>query len=372
MTEETSKPRIALACTSFSGGGAERVMVTLANKFIEWGYPVDFIVGVDKGPYKNMLSQQANKIPLADEAAGRIKKRLQASKRLYQYLRKNESVHVLSTLREFNVFLSAAIYFSRLSVELYVREADTLDRLFVVGGFRNRVLLKLMRFFYPKSKGVIANCNITKNDLVEYVDLACSSVKVIYNPLDIGFINTSEKKLKTDCVKIVACGRLVEKKNFPDLIRSINLVKERYPEVSLNILGQGPEEENLQQLIDELGLTNSVNLVGFVDNPYEYYAAASVFVQTSLWEGFGYVLAEAMACGTPVVAYDSKGAMREILDNGKYGLLTPVGDLQALANAIIQQIEQPTPQYLLEEAVQRFDVDLIAKQYLEALGVTHE
>src|SRR5690554_4751466 len=103
MTEETNKPRIALACPSFSGGGAERVMVTLANKFIEWGYPVDFIVGVDKGPYKNMLSQQANKITLTDEAAGRIKKRLQASKRLYQYLRKNESVHVLSTLKEFNV-----------------------------------------------------------------------------------------------------------------------------------------------------------------------------------------------------------------------------------------------------------------------------
>lgn len=162
---------------------------------------------------------------------------------------------------------------------------------------------------------------------------------------------------------------MAEKKNFPDLIRSINLVKERYPEVSIDILGQGPEQEKLQKIIDELGLANSVNLVGFVDNPYEYYASANVFVQTSLWEGFGYVLAEAMACGTPVVAYDSKGAMREILDNGKYGLLTPVGDLQALANAIIQQIEQPTPACLLAEAVQRFNVDIIANQYLEALGV---
>ena len=159
------------------------------------------------------------------------------------------------------------------------------------------------------------------------------------------------------------------KKNFPDLIRSIVFVKKKYPEIKLNILGQGPEHENLQKLIDELELSSTINLVGFVDNPYEYYASASVFVQTSLWEGFGYVLAEAMACGTPVVAYDSKGAMREILDNGKYGLLTPVGDLQALANAIIQQIEQPTPACLLAEAVQRFNVDIIANQYLEALGV---
>ena len=362
--------KITLAVSSFSGGGAERVMVTLANKFFDWGYEVDVIVGLDKGPYKKMLNSKINKIVLTDPESGKVKKIIQAFLRLRKYLSSSDSTVLMTTIRDFNVFISIVYFFSNSKIRLILREADTLDRVFETYSFKDKVLLKLMRFFYPRANALIANCNITMLDLYQNINLRNESVKVIYNPLDIKLIkaNTENSSL-TKQKKIISCGRLNNKKNFPDLIRAIPLVMKKYPNLLLEILGEGQERENLQSLIEELNLVDNVKLIGFVDNPYAYYSQADVFVQTSLWEGFGYVLAEAMACGTPVVAYDSKGAMREILADGKYGMLTPVGDLQALADAIIQKIENPTPQEVLREAVERFDVDKTARQYLGAMGV---
>jgi Glycosyltransferase len=279
---------------------------------------------------------------------------------------------LISTLKELNVFFSFTRIVSGKKISHFVREADTLDRIFVQGGLENKILLKAMQLFYPKSSGVIANCDITKSDLIKNINKIRNKTTVIYNPLDLGLIqNLSIESFKNSVTypTIIACGRLTMKKNFADLIRVSVILKEKYPNIKVNILGEGEDESYLKSLVKELQLEGVVNFFGFVGNPYKYYSESHVFVQTSLWEGFGYVLAEAMACGTPVVAYDSKGAMREILADGKYGMLTPVGDLQALADAIVQQIEQPTSLELLNESVQRFDVDTIARQYLDAMGV---
>jgi glycosyltransferase involved in cell wall biosynthesis len=370
MNSERKTIRVGLAVGSFSGGGAERVMITLANKFYEWGYSVDFIVGLDEGPYRSQLNSAINKVVLANSNLSRIAKRCSALFIFCRYLKKSNPTVLMSTIREFNVFTSFAVYLFGAETKHVVREADTLDRLFFSPGLKNKLLLKLMRFFYPKAHKIIANCNVTKQDLVARLDLTEKSIHVIYNPLDLDLINQLSQFEKNNLQKkIIACGRLDIKKNFDDLIRAVPIVKKKYPDIKLEILGQGIEKEKLAHLINELMLTDSVTLLGFVDNPFKYFVTADVFVQTSLWEGFGYVLAEAMACGIPVVAYDSKGAMREILANGKYGLLTPVGDLNSLANAIIHQIENPTKKELLKEAVERFNIDTIAKRYLNVLGI---
>ena len=362
MPNKTQK--IALAVPSFSGGGAERVMIVLANKFVEWGYSVDFIVGVNKGPYKELLNSNVNKVILSQEKAGYISKRLFSIYTIWRYLNHSDSCVLMSTIREFNVFIACIKLFSLTKQRIYLREAASLDISHFNGSLSKKIKLFLMRFFYNRCDGVIANSNATKEDLKEFLLIDDVKIQAIYNPM--------EKRVferRRSVASIISAGRLVSNKNFSDVIKSIPLVKKEYPNVKLKILGEGPEKYNLLNLIKQLNLSESVEMVGFVDNPYEYYSTANVFVQTSLWEGFGYVLVEAMACGTPVVAYDSKGAMREILGDSKYGLLTPVGDLQALADAIIQQIEKPTSLELLSEAVERFDVDRIAREYLNAMGV---
>jgi glycosyltransferase involved in cell wall biosynthesis len=150
------------------------------------------------------------------------------------------------------------------------------------------------------------------------------------------------------------------------------MIHKDYPDAKLTIIGDGEERKKLEAEIRLLELDEFVFLPGFVDNPYDYYAQADVFVQTSLWEGFGYVLAEAMACGTPVVAYDAHGAMREILDGGEYGILVPPGNLGALKVAIVSQIEHPTRKEILLRGVDRFNKDKIVNEYLEVFVASRQ
>jgi glycosyltransferase involved in cell wall biosynthesis len=314
-----------------------------------------------------MVSSKVNIIKLSSKDNNRFTQILNAFFRLCKYFIHTDTTVIMSTIKELNIFTIIIKFITISKIKLLIREADTLDRIYIEGGLNNKILLFLMRKLYPRASGVIANSKITQIDLIEKLGLKERFVKTIYNPLDLSHISNKIQKQKREAYKLVSCGRLHYKKNFSDLIKTIPMLIDKYPNISLDILGEGPERKNLQNLIDRLKLGKYITLVGFVENPYVYYARANVFIQTSLWEGFGYVLAEAMACGTSVVSYDGRGAMREILKDGMYGKLTPVGDLNSLADAISRQLENPTPQELLSEAVERFNLETISQQYLDVL-----
>ena len=106
---------------------------------------------------------------------------------------------------------------------------------------------------------------------------------------------------------------------------------------------------------------------GFVENPYTYMANADVFVLSSQFEGFGNVLVEAMACGTPVVSTDCPAGPAEILENGKYGRLVPVGNVDAMAEAIKDALDSPFDPKILQKRAQDFDVKKIADEYLKVI-----
>ena len=108
---------------------------------------------------------------------------------------------------------------------------------------------------------------------------------------------------------------------------------------------------------------------GFVTNPYRYMARCSVFVLSSAWEGFANVVAEALACGAQVVSTDCKSGPAEILANGQYGQLVPVGNDVALADAIIVALERPQPKDFLRQRGRSFTAATAARQYLDAVGI---
>ncbi|MDQ2730458.1 MAG: glycosyltransferase, partial [Armatimonadota bacterium] len=128
----------------------------------------------------------------------------------------------------------------------------------------------------------------------------------------------------------------------------------------------GPDRAEFGRLVQELGLEDRVAMPGFVDNPYPFIAHAAAFVLSSRWEGLPTVLIEALACGTPVLSTDCPSGPREILENGRYGRLVPVGDVDALAEAmsdIIANHPPPPP----EESWGRFQVCTAASAYAALL-----
>jgi glycosyltransferase involved in cell wall biosynthesis len=157
-------------------------------------------------------------------------------------------------------------------------------------------------------------------------------------------------------------GRLVPQKDFTTLIRAFARLR-RVVAAKLLILGEGPERGRLNTVIRDLQLEADVELAGFAPNPFAYMRRAAAVVLSSRYEGFGNVLVEAMACGTPVVSTDCPSGPSEILEGGRYGPLVAVGDETGLADAMQRVLRHPIDPGELKARAAAFSVDVIADQY---------
>jgi glycosyltransferase involved in cell wall biosynthesis len=174
--------------------------------------------------------------------------------------------------------------------------------------------------------------------------------------------------LQKDCPVLVAAGRLAPWKGFADLIRAMEALSAKR-RVRLLILGDGPQRTELQALIDGLGLADVVALHGYVENPLTYFAWADVFVLSSHVEGLPNVLVEAMMCGCTPVATDCPTGPREVLQDGEYGYLVPVGDPAALAAGIERALDNPISKGKLAEATMPFEESAVLDRHFEILGL---
>lgn len=182
-----------------------------------------------------------------------------------------------------------------------------------------KILIKLL---YNKADIIVAVSEEIKNDLIQNFNIKEQKVKVIYNPFDVDKINKlSKEDLDKDEINIfngpviINVGRLTKQKGQWHLIKIIDIVKRKIPNIKLLILGKGELEKQLKQEIVDLGLEDNVILMGFKNNPFKYIRNSDIFALTSLYEGFPMCLVEAMACETPIISVDCKSGPKEILSN---------------------------------------------------------
>jgi glycosyltransferase involved in cell wall biosynthesis len=164
----------------------------------------------------------------------------------------------------------------------------------------------------------------------------------------------------------VNAGRLVEMKDHRTLLRGFAKLRQQRP-ARLMILGTGPMHAELQALADQLGIADHVDLVGFVENPLPYMRAADAFVLSSRSEGFGNVLVEAMGCGTRIVSTNCPHGPADILQGGRYGLLVPPRDPDALAGGLNEVLEadKKFPAAMLRQRAEAFSYRACADNYRE-------
>src|SRR5262249_38216695 len=130
---------------------------------------------------------------------------------------------------------------------------------------------------------------------------------------------------------IMAMGRLVHQKGFDLLLKAFSMVAAKHPEWSLAVLGEGPLRADLEAQTEELQLAGRVRWAGRIEDPFPTLCTADLFAFPSRFEGFGLALAEAMACGLPVVSFDCPEGPGEIIRHGVDGVLVPPEDVDALA-----------------------------------------
>ena len=362
--------KTAFFVPNLSGGGAQRVIINLARGFAERGYDVDLVVAKAAGP---LLDDVPEGVRLVDLGAGGT---LGSLPRLVKYIKRARPAAMLSTMSHCNVVALLARWFSGSAMRLIVREANTLTfHEYRTPSIRERTVFYLMKRLYPKADIIVANSLDTADDLIRHGIASEDHVRVIHNPIVSDSLLEKQKAAidhpwfrNNDIPVVLGIGRLHDQKDYETMIRAFSVVRKDRT-ARLLILGEGAERGRLLELVAKLGLEKDVEFPGFVSNPHAYIARASVVVLSSRWEGFGNVLVEALAAGTPVVSTNCPGGPAEILENGKFGKLVPVGNAETFADAILNTIDDPPDRDALIDRAKDFSIDTITSRYIDVLGV---
>ena len=328
--------RIAIFIPTLQGGGAELSMIALAKGLGARGYSVDLLVKNKRGELSGSIP--AN-IRLIDFNVPTMRYTLG---KLIAYIRNEHPNVIISAMELPNLSLTLVTIASKQKPKTIITIHNTLSlQPPIYNRIMDRVLFGLM---YRFSNKIVCVSDTCAKDTIKYLHLPKTKVFVINNPIlneDI-YIKSKESVSyswfnESDRKRILSIGRLVPQKDHKTLIKAFKFVREVY-EAQLIILGEGYLRPDLIQLSESLGLEQDVFLPGFVQNPYSLISQSDVFVLSSIYEGFGNALVEAMALNCPVVSTDCLSGPREILAHGKYGHLVSVGDAQAMADAILEVI----------------------------------
>ncbi|WP_267531679.1 glycosyltransferase [Acinetobacter oleivorans] len=330
--------KVAFFMRSAQGGGAERVMISVANSFLEKGYDVDFIFVHAEGPFIKEIHKNINIIDLKSKRA------IYSLFKFYFYLLKNKPNTLISALNYINliaIFSCFFIVFNRPKV--IVTEHGTLSAVTKDLEGTGKIVPKLMKLLYPYAQKIVCVSNGVADDLADQLNIDRENINTIYNPIDFEYINNKKDLplihpwVGTDIPIILGAGRLVDVKNFPLLINAFLKVRAKV-NCRLVIIGEGEKRKDLELLITASPFPDDILLYGFTDNPYQWMKAAKVFVLSSNTEGLPTVLIEALACGVKVISTDCPYGPREILDNGRYGVLVEVGNIDELASTIVNSL----------------------------------
>lgn len=383
-----NKKNLMFIVPTLIGGGAEKTVANLSKYLIKY-YNVFIVVFRDT---TEKYSYAGELIPLSHSKNSPLVKKIaftiQAIFRLKQLKVEKNIDYAISFLTQADI-LNVLSKEENMKTLISIRNTDSIL-------MNSKLIRATTNISCKKCDHIIAISNQVKDDLIKNFDVNANKITTIYNPaLKIDFNKSKQHKHKIDltgkvCINV---ARLVEQKGQWHLIRAFSEVVKEYADAKLFILGQGPLKEYLQKLIDDYKLNDNVFLVGFVDNPYYYMKKAQCFIFSSLYEGLGNSLLEAMACGTPIISCDCVSGPRELLapntdytkkitnkvDYAKYGILVPVCDgkqrnaqlpltkkERLMAEAIVEFFEKDMYRHYSKMSHKRcgdFDIAAIIKQW---------
>jgi glycosyltransferase involved in cell wall biosynthesis len=360
------KLKIAFLLHHFHSGAAP-VVAILCNTLASMGHDVTLILGWRWGAH---LAAVKDNVRLVDFGRHRMTYSIPS---LIRFLRRSSFDVVVSGLDNANIAALIARLFVPRSTKIITTEHNyPLVDAKAVQSPATRLLRALRKSLYPLADHMLAVSQGARLAVIERFNVSPSNITTIYNPMDLDRIARDRVaptghvwlEPKHSIPVVLSAGRLETGKDFATLLRAVAIVR-KSKELRLIVLGEGANRSALEALRDQLGLTDCVDLYGFATNPFSFMAAADCFVLSSEWEGFGNVLLEAMACGSPVISTDCPSGPREILADGRYGRLVPIADENAMATAILETLSEPRLSEVYEARAREFKAEDIAERYLE-------
>lgn len=363
--------RICVVTPRYSIAGVPLAQIRLARALANIGFEVDLIIG--------RIDQE---LPVPEIPGVNVLKLYKSRVRgmlvpLCKYLYREKPDVVFSAEDHLNAFVLLAAILSSSEAKI-----SGSSRVLPVGSvsYSNVVLSKgwVMKQFMKAVMWRADALTCVSQDMVGYYRKIFNQAPhvCVYNIIkDQKSINRSREPvdhewlIEKQCPVIISAGTLTRRKGFSNLIRAFSIVSQQRS-ARLIIFGEGHLRDDLESLIATLGLTDRVSLPGNISNPLKHFAHSDVFVLSSYSEGMPNVLLEAMLCGCTPVATDCPTGPREILEDGKYGHLVPMGDPVRMAKAIELTLDRPIPAEMLAEALEPFDEHNVIRRHFEILGLT--
>ena len=389
--------KILIVVHSLHGGGAERVVSLLSREWAKshevtialfdasetaydyGGRIVDLRDPIDmqenpssfiRKTYNKTHNVNMRSIPLLDlirrNLPGVIKHIYNTGMRsvwLLSLLRREHPDRIISFLEGANIpaIIASALTgrLPRLTVSMHGDPARLSSRLRFLGFLLYRLPARVVAVSEGVKRGLASICR-----------LPTERILFIPNPVVVKNAQDAARETTPPLPEryVLGVGRLASEKGFERLVRAFHRLDR--PTLHLAIVGEGPERMNLLRLACELGLESRLHLPGHVADVETWYRHAACFVLSSHHEGWPMVLGEALANGCPVVSFDCDHGPSEILEDGKYGLLAPEGDLAALTGEIARVLDDDALRRALAakgpERARMFNPEKIASRWLEA------
>lgn len=351
-----------------SRSGVPLAQIRLAKALYRRGYKVEFVIGFVPDSISVPVIEGICVINL------NMPRTYKLLLPIISYIRASQPDVIFTAEDHLNAIVTLAVILAgskaKLSASSRVTPYDTYSNKL----FSKRWVLKQLSILLRKR--VDALVCVSKDMVKQYEAIfGLSKFQCIYNVIcDLDTPHRMCEPLDDPWLKdklvpvVITAGRLAPEKGFADLILAMKQLKQ-HTNARLVILGDGPLRADLELLIYREGLTDTVRLLGYQENPLKYFSQSRVFVLSSYVEGLPNVLVEAMMCGCTPVSTDCPTGPREVLQDGKYGYLVPMRDPVAMASAIQRALEQPMTPEQLKEAVEPFTEERVIQKHRSVLGI---
>ncbi|MHB8773437.1 MAG: glycosyltransferase [Syntrophales bacterium] len=366
--------KLLFVIPALTGGGAERVMLHLLRNIDRDTFEPGLVLFEKRGTF---LSELPPDIRVQALRHGKSRYGLQwlIFLKLARLLRREKPDAVVSFMWYPNVVTLLATFLSRTKTAVIISERTSTA--LYESRFQQALRTLAIRFFYPYADRIIVPSAALGRQLAGARRSLAENIRIIRNPVDRERIVESAGAevdhpwYRHGGAVIVGIGRLCRDKGFSFLIKAVSLLRTEGIDCRLVLLGEGGERRELEGLVRELGLEGAAALPGFAENPYKLLARSTVFVLSSVNEGFPNALLEAMALGVPAVATRCPTGPDEIITDGEDGILVSPGDEKALAQAIKRLLLDEGLRKRLGEAgrkrAEHFRVEQVIDEYQDVV-----
>lgn len=388
--------RVLMMIPTLSGGGAERVVSNLSLQLNE-KYKITILLD-----YEDITYPYSGNVIIVNSDST-ISQKMHRMSEVYTYIKKYHMLKRMKKNNEYDVYISH----SDISHILNLLTGNKKCRIIITlhNSIENiktsrigKIIKFFVKYFYKRADRIVAVSHGVAEEYRKIGNLDQKKLTFIWNGSDVDEIARKANETLPDGTErwftvgrtITTMGRLTPQKGQIHLIKAFAKVVEEFPDCRLLLLGNGELQKPLESLVEELGLKQKVIFCGFQKNPFTIIGASDLFVFSSLWEGFGYALAEAICCGVPCITTDFKYGAREILhynENEKeiaeavytdYGVLVPVCNSKQketeniMADTIISVLKNHNYRKTIVEnnskRLEEFSLENMAKKWSEVIG----